>query len=149
MAMAIRIKKLDSNLNPIGNVDFQRHEILDTRVDPVLKTNIQSAQTGQPTLFILSDQWFAVMIQFRIHGQSTQNKMTELRNYIRSGKLLRIYPKWYKDQTYFFDGFIDPASIPLEFLFSGEYKGGETINLTFLEADKSGQTMMEEDLIIS
>lgn len=148
MAIAIRIQKLDSDLNPIGNVDFERYEIMDTRVNPVIETNIQRAQAGQPTLFILSDQWHSVSVQFRIHGQTTQNKMTQLRNYIRSGELLRIYPKWYKDETFFFDSFVDPGSIPLEFLFSGEYKGGDSLNLIFLEADKSSQAVMEEDLII-
>lgn len=149
MATAIRIQKLDSSLNPVGNVDFERYEIIDTRVNPVLEANIQRAQTGKPTLFILSDQWHSVSVQFRIHGKTTQDKMTELRNYIRSGELLRIFPKWYKDQTYFFDGFVDPGTITLEFLFSGEYKMGDSINLTFFEADKSNQTVMEEDLIIT
>ena len=147
MAIAVRIQKLDSNKNPIGNIDFQRYEIVDTVVEPFQPSKVQRSQKGAPTLFILGDPWHVVRIRCRIHGKSTQDKLTEIRNYIRSQGILRVYPKYYKDQTQYFDCFIQPE-IAIDFLFSGEYKAGDTINLVFLETDQSSQVVVSSDVIV-
>lgn len=147
MAIAVRIQKLDSSNNPIGNVDFQRYEVVDTRVSPFQPSKIQRSQTGAPTLFIQGDPWHMITVRFRVHGKTTQDKITEIRNHIRNNGILRVYPKYYADATSYYDCFV-PPQIVMDFLFSGEYKGGEILQLTFMETDQTSKVVVSGDIIV-
>lgn len=148
MATAVRFQKLNSSGVSIGNVDFERYEIKDSRVLSTQESIMQKAQNGDPTLFLQADEYLFVEIQFRNHGNSTTAKFTEMRNFINAGGILRLFPKYISDSANYYDGFIEPKALPVEQLFSGEYKGGDIIKVKFYESTMDSQYVAAEDIVM-
>jgi len=155
MGVAVRIQKLDSDSSPISNIDFQRYEVAKLRVISKQKSIVQNAQNGDPTLTVMGDEWAIIEIEIRNYGKSTTDKFTEMRNFINTGGILRVYPKYYQEvivdegsATVYYDCFIKPGTLPIEQLFSGEYKAGDKIKLKFYETDQDSQYVVSEDIVI-
>jgi hypothetical protein len=149
MATGVRITKVNSSGTPIGNIDFERYECMEGSVVPAQKNKVQRAQNRKPTLLLIGDLWYDIFVTIRVHGNSTINKLTSLQNFIYSGRTVRVYPKFYKDPSNYYKCIIDPATIPLESLFSAEYKAGDTITLTFHQHEKGSVVTIEDDIIVS
>jgi len=151
MPTAVRIQTLDSASQPVANVNFERYEIENTRVLPVDDESFeQESQSGDPTLFLLKDPWHVINIRVRIHGASTEAKLTVIRNFIRAGGIVRVFPKYFSgDIDDFYDCYIRPESIPINSLFSGESRANEIVSLVFRETDQASQYIVSEDIVIS
>ena len=148
MSVAIRLTKLDSSGNDIGHIDFERKEIMDTDVLPFIDSNVQRAQKGAPTLFIITDEYHVINVNVRIFGTTTESKLTELRNFILAGGIVRVYPKYYEDQATYYDCFIEPKSLQLISAFSGESMAGKKLKLQFLETDETSQYVVSDEIVI-
>ena len=146
MSVAVRLTKLDSSGNDIGHIDFERKEIMDTDVLPFINSNVQRAQKGAPTLFIITDEYHVINVNVRIYGTTTESKLTELRNFILAGGIVRVYPKYYEDPTIYYDCFIMPETLQLISAFSGESMAGKKLKLQFLETTFENQYVIDEDV---
>ena len=148
MSTAVRFQKLDSSGVSTGNVDFARFEIKDVRVLSNQATVVQHAQSGDPTLYFQGDEYLFVEIQFRVYGNATTTKFTELRNFINSGGVLRVFPKYISDSANYYDGFIEPRNLPVEQLFSGEYKAGDIIKVKFYESTMDSTYVAASEIVM-
>jgi len=157
MPIAVRIQKLDSDSNPIGNIDFYRYEQASAQVVSDQESVVQKAQNGAPTLFIQNDEYAVLQFETINYGKSTTDKFTELRNFINAGGIVRVYHKYYYEvyvaaggggASSYYDCFIKPETLPIEQLFSGEYKRGDKIKLLFYETDQDSQYVVSEEIVI-
>jgi hypothetical protein len=150
MAVGVRFEQLDSSLQPTGgSVEFNKNEVADAGIVPSITVAQQTAQNGKPTFFIKegNNPYRTVNITIFVLGDSTLGKLRTIRDHILTSNLIRVYPKYAEDTSLFLDGFVNPNLLD-ESLFSGESKMGETVNLSFTEADKSNQVGVEQDLWI-
>lgn len=145
---AVRLTKLDSDNLPVGNINFDRKEVMRSEVRSNQKSVSLDSQSGNPTLMILSDEYMSVPITFLSFGTATENKFTELRNFIKAGGIVRVYPKFIAAPTVYYDCHIVPASIPVAFGFSGESRGGVPVNLVFKETIQESQYVVSEEITI-
>ena len=153
MANAIRFDTLDADLAVQGTLYFERKEAAAGSAVGRYSINEQVAQNGAPTMFLLMDNtnpYRTVPIQIRIAGATTLGKLLTLRDHLiaAGGNLLRMYPKLQSDTSLFYDGYIDPASIPEESFFSGENAADTIVSLEFRETTKDGQSVVLDDIIV-
>jgi len=148
MATAVRLAKLDSDGVVITNINFERYEIMKSRVIPKTKSVVAKSQGGKKTLFILENEHMVIEIQIRIYGTATETKLTELRSFIMAGGIVRVYPRYITAPSVYNDCFIEPDNIPLSFGFSGESNAGEKVKLLFHETDQDSQYVVSEDIVI-
>jgi hypothetical protein len=147
MSIAIKMEKYDADLNAQGEINFERHEIMQTITEPNLDTNIIYSQKGKPTLFIISDDYTLINITVRVHGTETESKLIQLKNFIQSGGFVRVYPKYFQDPAIWFDCIVDPKSIPASVNFAGESMAGKTVILNMIEYTQENQYVIEDDEI--
>lgn len=148
MATAVRLTKLDSDGNPVTNINFDAFEIMNTEVAPVIETVTQRSQKGAPTLFIIADEYAEIEIEFLIYGTATETKLTELRNFILANGIVRVYPKYRSDPSTYWDCFVDPETIPVQFGFSGYSRGNKKVKIKFIETDQSSQYVVSEEITL-
>ena len=148
MATALRLTKLDSNGDPISNINFEQYEVTVGQVRGNQRSNQQDAQTGNPTFIIIGDEYISVAITFRNHGPTTETKLNELRNFIKAGGIVRLYPKYIDAASSCYDCFVDPATIPIMDIFSGKARGDGRIKLLFRETDQASEVVISEEITI-
>jgi len=142
---AIRIDILNTAGDDVENtVDFLELEILQSSVFPIDDVTVKRAQNGKPTLFLTSDAWHILKINFRVHGQTTTAKFTTIRNSLRLGKVLRVYPRFMADESYYVECFADPKQFILISSMSGQDMANETVLVEFIETNNQYITMDEE-----
>ncbi len=147
MTTALKIQILDSSLVPVVDVNFIEQEILQAQPRPVQPSVLQRAQNGKPTLFVIGDPWHEIDVTFRIHSGDTISRLTTLRSNARLGTILRVYPQYIDDPAMWFDCIIS-AEIPLNWLFSGRQVVGDIFTITFVEADQTASTVMDDDIVV-
>ncbi len=131
MSTAVHIKKLGADNNPDGGViNFEQYEIGDTIIPLYQKNILKRAQNGKPRLFILSDDYRSIIISVRIHGDSTQGKLTTIRNHAGKEYGFRVYPKYLETPSYYIDCKILP-DILINSILSGEDCADDIIQLQF------------------
>lgn len=148
MPTALKIEILNAAGSSVENtVLFQKYEILQGTVFPVDDVNIKRAQKGAPTMFILSDAWHELKIAFRIHGYSTLAKFTTIRNSLRAGKQLRVYPKYLEDESYYFECLADPRQFILESTTSGQNMANQSAEILFIQSNNQ-EIVMDDDIVV-
>lgn len=132
MAIAVQIKTLDSGGNPDGGIiNFEQYEVMHSQSFPKHNISVRRSQNGKPTMFKLNDYTILVNVLVRIYGESTQGKLTTIRNHSRKELGFRVYMQYIENSAFYRDCYISPE-IPIDFAFAGEYKAGNTYNLNFI-----------------
>lgn len=131
---ALRFQTLDASGAVLGTIDFLRKEVTDVEEVPKDRSFVQESQSHKPTLFVRQGNFLVFEAQIRIHGASTEGKLNNLRNHTKNGLGVRIYPKYYQDESINFDGFILP-NMPVLHAFSGESSAGKIVTITFMQTD--------------
>lgn len=154
MSTALRIQTLDGSStpgSPIADVDFDRKEVTNVEIFPAVETVIKRSQKGNPTLFLRqavgATPYHTIRVDFRIHGITTTNKLVTIRNHLLGGGTLRIYPKYYSDDSTFYDCFAEPKFLN-DLIFSGEQKGGERETIIFHESDQTSQVTVGTGVVV-
>ncbi len=147
METAVYIQKLNYYQMPSGyDIEFERDEIQKCNVIPFQKSIMSRNQYGNSYSFILSDLWSIINIIVRYRGEVTNSKLIDIKNQMNSNLLLRIYPRYISDGSYFFDCIISPE-VSFAYYFSGKKKAGDLIHLQFIECSKARQVVMDDDII--
>lgn len=141
MNTALRLTKLDAGGLPLVNIDFSEQEIITAEVASAQKSRVDRAQNGQPTLYVLGDDWTTISVQFHVHEDDTLAKLNTVRNAVKSGSLFRIHPGMVDEPSLYYDCFVQPNWAAKHF-GAGRYRSGDVFSLLFIEASKAGQVSM-------
>lgn len=146
MSTAVYMQKLDANGDPDGNtISFEQYEIMNVNVFPVQKNSIEQNLRGDSYFFLQAQKaYHTIDMQIRIFGDTTQTKLSSIRSQMWDNEGIRIYPVYISNPSYYFDCFISP-DINALYIFAGEYKAGDIVNLQFIEYTKQEQVVMDDD----
>lgn len=144
MATAVRINVVDDELTVEQTVNFDQNEVADADIKEKQSSIKQKSQTGKPSIALLSDPYDEVMVNFRIHGSSTTDKMATIRTALQSGKMLQVFPIFQDEPWTNRNCIASPEDFLVKSLFSGHHRGGQRVRVNFSEREKPSYARVGE-----
>jgi hypothetical protein len=150
---ALQIDLLEANENKLTGYNFYTYEVADVQVRSRIRWKRELSQSGVPTYFILQQNvtpFRTLLINIRIHGESTAIKLRAIRDHIFSGggNLVRVYPALRDEPDIFIDCIADLNTFVDKSFFSGLYKAGDIVPLFFVEYAQTAAAVVVDDVVI-
>jgi hypothetical protein len=136
---SIRIDTLDGDSIVVATTYFFAHQAEAGQVTSPVPWSLQRNQADEPYFTFLqggATPKRVLSINFRVDGDDVLNALRSIRDHILNGNgnLVRVYPIYRDDSSYYVDCFVDFNDIPDKFYFSGFRKAGDIITINFYEA---------------
>lgn len=118
---------------------FTQQEVPKVTIRTVQGQTIARNQDFNPDNFVLGDAWLAVDVTFQLFWENTGTKLQAIADAVAAGNVLRITPGLLDLPGLALEVFLNPADVTEDVYIIGKRKGGEVVNITFLECQKAGQ----------